>query len=122
TTTMASTQAQIIAFGAGEARIIFFDNEKHPTDSESIMTTQHGQYVYSVGLFSNAVKKYGFTLENKGFQSLVVKYEGKTIDFTNKEKAHHLVIDFWNKDTYKPSKVDAPNAKNVGGVVLISQP
>ncbi|KAF9975565.1 hypothetical protein BGZ73_000777 [Actinomortierella ambigua] len=119
---MAYTQAHIIAFGAGQAKITFFDNEKNPTDSEHIITTQAGQYVYSVGLFRNAVKKYAFTLENNGFLSLVVKYNGKVIDFTNKDKANHLVIDFWNKDTYKPSKIDAPPSQNVGGVVLISQP
>ncbi|KAF9162231.1 hypothetical protein DFQ26_003734 [Actinomortierella ambigua] len=119
---MAYTQAHIIAFGAGEAKITFFDNEKNPTDAEPITTTQSGQYVYAVGLFRNAVKKYAFTLENKGFLSLTVKYDGKTIDYTGKDKSNHLVIDFWNNETYKPTKTDAPYTQNVGGVVLISQP
>ncbi|KAF9161830.1 hypothetical protein DFQ27_004324 [Actinomortierella ambigua] len=119
---MASTQAQIMAFGSGEAKITFYDNEKNPTDAEPITTMQNGQYIYAVGLFRNGVKKYGFTLENKGFVSLTVKHKGKIIDYTGKDKANHLVIDFWNDDMYKPTKTDAPYTQNVGGVVLISQP
>ncbi|KAG0223998.1 hypothetical protein BGW42_006879 [Actinomortierella wolfii] len=119
---MANTQAQIIAFGKGEAKITFFDNLQNPTDSEPIRTSQNGQYVYSVGLFFNQVKKYAFTLENKSFLSLVVKYNGQQIDFTDTSKANHLAIDFWNNTTFKPQKVDAPYTQHVGGVVLISQP
>ncbi|KAF9350905.1 hypothetical protein BGX26_010951 [Mortierella sp. AD094] len=68
----------------------------------------------------NPVKKYGFSLENKGFLSLTVKYAGQTYDVT--QGANTVAFDFWNSTTFKPTKTDASFTQSVGGVVLISKP
>ncbi|KAF9366194.1 hypothetical protein BGX34_005334 [Mortierella sp. NVP85] len=117
---MSQHQALIYAYGAGDAKITFYDNLQNPTDSESITTVVNGPYTFSIGFFRNAVKKYAFSLENKSFLGLTVKYAGQTYDVT--KGANTVAFDFWNSNTFTPSKTDAPNSQNVGNVVLISQP
>ncbi|KAG0282797.1 hypothetical protein BGZ97_008822 [Linnemannia gamsii] len=117
---MATKQAEIIAFGKGTVTITFFDNERNPTDSESFGGVKHGQYRWSVSFFRNPVKKYGFTLKNEGFLSLIVRWKDQEFDFTS--KPNHTVIDFWNDDSYAPSKLDASNTQSVGNVYLLQQP
>lgn len=117
---MSQHQALIYAYGAGQATITFYDNQQNPTDSETIKTLVNGPYTYSIGFFRNAVKKYAFSLENKGFLGLTVKYAGQAYDVT--KGANTVAFDFWNANTFTPSKTDAPNSQNVGNVVLISQP
>ncbi|KAF9366195.1 hypothetical protein BGX34_005335 [Mortierella sp. NVP85] len=117
---MSQHNALIYAYGKGSARITFYDNLQNPTDSEDLVGTQAGPYVFSVGWFRNEVKKYGFSLANKGFISLTVSYAGKTYNVT--DEANGVAFDFWNTNTFKPTKTDAPNSQSVGGVILISEP
>ncbi|KAF9999068.1 hypothetical protein BGZ65_005516 [Modicella reniformis] len=117
---MSKQQALIQAYGAGEAKITFYDNGQDPTDSEPISTAVNGPYTFSVGIFRNPVKKYGFSLENKSFLSLTVQYAGQTYDVT--KGSNTIAFDFWNTTTFVPKRTDASYTQSVGGVVLISQP
>ncbi|KAG0201881.1 hypothetical protein BGX28_005418 [Mortierella sp. GBA30] len=116
---MSLLNATIIAIGQGSAKITFYDNEHNPTDSEPLKTSSDSVHVYSVAFFRNIVKKYGFSLENKGFKNLFVSYGDNTYDLT--KGANTVGFDFWNTKIFTPSKVDASYTQAVGGVVYVER-
>ncbi|KFH74081.1 hypothetical protein MVEG_01294, partial [Podila verticillata NRRL 6337] len=120
TTIMSTTGAIITAFGQGSVKITFYDNLQNPVDHQTHYGVKNGQYKWSVNPIRTDVSKYAFSVENKGFLSLQVDYEGNTHNLTI--GANTIVFDFWNRKTYVPSKTDSSPDQHLGGVVLLSQP
>src|SRR5688572_11675259 len=102
---MSLRNATIMAVGNGVPTITFYDNDHNPTDSEPIQTASDDVFVYSVSFFRNAVKKYGFSLQNKGFKKLYVSYADKTYDLT--DGANTTAFDFWSTKAFTPSNTKA---------------
>ncbi|KAG0035963.1 hypothetical protein BGZ82_004884 [Podila clonocystis] len=117
---MSTTGAIITAFGQGSFKITFYDNLQNPTDHQHAIGVKNGAYKWSVNAVKLDVKKYGFSLENKGFLSLQVDYAGTTYNLTT--GANATVFDFWNQKTYAPTKTDSSPDQHLGGLVLLSQP
>ncbi|KAG0282511.1 hypothetical protein BGZ97_008955 [Linnemannia gamsii] len=117
---MSSTGSIITAFGKGTIWITFYDNLQNPVDKQAVYGVKNGAYKWSVNPIRTGISKYAFSVENKGFLSLEVDFEGNNHDLT--AGANTIVFDFWNRKTYTPSKTDAPQDQHLGGVALLSQP
>lgn len=117
---MSSSGAIITAFGQGSIVVNFYDNLQAPVDHQTHDGTKNGQYKWSVNPIRTEVKKYAFSVENKGFLSLQVDYNGQTHNVTT--GANTIVFDFWNRTTYVPAKTESSPDQHLGGVVLLSQP
>src|ERR1700744_4277420 len=98
---MSTTGAIITAFGLGSVVITFYDNLQNPVDHQTHFGVKNGQYKWSINPIRTDVSKYAFSVENKGFLSLQVDYEGNTHNLTT--GANTIVFDFWNRKTHVPS-------------------
>ncbi|KAF9273694.1 hypothetical protein BGZ68_001284 [Mortierella alpina] len=118
---MSSTGAIISAFGQGSIVITFYDNLQKPVDAQSINGGKNGSYKWSINPFNNGnVQKYAFSIENKGFLSVQVHWDGQAHNLTS--GANTIAFDLWNTRSFTPSNTAASPAQHVGGITLLEQP
>ncbi|KAG0279446.1 hypothetical protein BGZ96_001974, partial [Linnemannia gamsii] len=118
---MSGTGSIITAFGQGAVKITFFDNGKNPVDAQEVTGYKSGQYKWSINpLNIGGLQKYGFSVENKGFQFLQVNWNGESHNLTS--GANTIAFDLWNQASFKPTKTDAPPGQHVGAITLLEQP
>lgn len=108
--------------GNGTLVVVFYDNEENPTDSENIscgaIYESYCYKTYSIGIFRNEVKKYGFSIKNNGYSKVTVINDEKIFDLTNDN--HNTGFDFWNMKIFNPKNTNASYTQYTGGINLIN--
>ncbi|KAK3841193.1 MAG: hypothetical protein J3R72DRAFT_422169 [Linnemannia gamsii] len=108
----------------GDATVIFYDKDHVAIDQEHIRTVRPGQYVFSLAMHLlykvEQTERYCFSVENKGFLSLEVKWAGNVYPLTT--GANTIAFDFLTGTTFTPAAASTPPQFTAGNLVLIQQP
>ncbi|KAG9062137.1 hypothetical protein KI688_006469 [Linnemannia hyalina] len=108
----------------GDATVTFYDKDHVATDQEHIRTVQSGQYVFSLAMHLlyklEQTERYAFSVENKGFLSVDVKWAGTTYNLT--AGSNTIAFDFLKGTTFTPAAASTPPQFTAGNLVLIQQP
>ncbi|KAF8924668.1 hypothetical protein BGZ52_007899, partial [Haplosporangium bisporale] len=93
-------------------------------DQENIRTFQSGQHVFSLAMHLlyklEQTERHAFSVANKGFLSVDVKWAGTTYNLTT--GSNIIAFDFLKGTNFTPAAASALPQFTAGNLVLIQQP